>query len=112
MAKGTAISHEQLSESDLVAHLDPDLLPRHVAVIMDGNGRWAEARGRPRIAGHREGVKSVREITTLCRELGIGVLTIYAFSLENWKRPALEIDALMQLLEYYLKAEQIGRAHV
>ncbi len=106
MAKGTAISHEQLSDSDLLAHLDPDLLPRHVAVIMDGNGRWAEARGLPRIAGHREGVKSVREITTLCRELGIGVLTIYAFSLENWKRPSLEISALMQLLEHYLKAER------
>lgn len=106
MAKGIAISHEQLSDSDLLAHLDPDLLPGHVAIIMDGNGRWAEARGLPRIAGHREGVKSVREITALCRELGIGVLTIYAFSLENWKRPAVEINALMQLLEYYLKAER------
>ena len=108
MAKGIAIrhDHEQLSNSDLVAHLDPDLLPRHVAVIMDGNGRWAAARGLPRIAGHREGVKSVREMTTLCRELGIGVLTIYAFSLENWKRPAVEIRALMQLLEHYLRAER------
>lgn len=106
MAKGMAISHEQLSDSALVAHLDSDLLPCHVAVIMDGNGRWAKAKGLPRIAGHREGVKSVREITSLCRELGIGVLTIYAFSLENWKRPAPEINALMQLLEHYLKAER------
>lgn len=106
MAKGTAISHERLSESDLLALLDPDLLPRHVAVIMDGNGRWAEARGLPRIAGHHEGVKSVRETTTLCRELGIRALTIYAFSLENWKRPSFEINALMQLLEHYLQAER------
>ena len=89
-----------------MAHLDLDMLPKHVAVIMDGNGRWAEARGLPRIAGHREGLKSVREITTLSRELGIQVLTIYAFSQENWKRPSLEINALMGLLEHYLQAER------
>jgi undecaprenyl diphosphate synthase len=98
-------SIEHLSEADLLALLDPDLLPRHVAVIMDGNGRWAELRGLPRMAGHTEGIKSVREIISLFRELGIGALTIYAFSQENWKRPIPEINALMLLLEQYLQSE-------
>ncbi len=106
MGKGVITGHDQPSEPDLMAQLDLDMLPKHVAVIMDGNGRWAEARGLPRIAGHREGLKSVREITTLSRELGIQVLTIYAFSQENWKRPSLEINALMGLLEQYLQAER------
>ncbi len=106
MNKSFAISHEDLSDSDLTAQLDADLLPKHIAIIMDGNGRWAETRGLPRIAGHREGIKSVREVITLCRELGIGALTIYAFSLENWNRPAPEITALMGLLEHYLQAER------
>lgn len=106
MTKNAAISHDHRPDRDLLEQLDLDLLPRHVAVIMDGNGRWAEARGLPRIAGHREGLKSVRELTTLCRELGIAALTIYAFSLENWNRPTAEINALMHLLEFYLKAER------
>ncbi len=106
MNRSFAIDHEHLSDSDLMAQLDLDVLPKHIAVIMDGNGRWAEARGLPRIAGHREGLKSVREVITLCRELGIGALTIYAFSLENWNRPAPEITALMGLLEHYLRAER------
>src|SRR6201988_4483251 len=80
-------------------------LPRHIAVIMDGNGRWAAQRGLPRMAGHNEGIKSVREMITLCRDLGIKSLTIYAFSQENWKRPASEINALMSLLEHYLQVE-------
>lgn len=105
MTKGTEISVDQFSEADLLALLDPDLLPKHVAIIMDGNGRWAELRGLPRIAGHAEGIKSVREVITLCRDLGIGALTIYAFSQENWKRPANEINALMALLEQYLQSE-------
>jgi undecaprenyl diphosphate synthase len=105
MAKGTETSLDHLSEDELFALLNPDLLPRHIAIIMDGNGRWAELRGLPRIAGHAEGIKSVREIITLCRDLEIGALTIYAFSQQNWKRPALEINALMMLLEQYLQNE-------
>jgi len=84
-------------------HKNP--LPRHVAIIMDGNGRWAEVRGLPRIAGHREGIQSVRDIVTASRELGIDALTIYAFSLENWQRPYEEIKELMTLLQEYLKKE-------
>ncbi len=97
---------DQLSVEELVAKLEPDLLPKHVAIIMDGNGRWAELRGLPRIAGHREGIKSVREMITVCLELGIQALTIYAFSQENWNRPVQEISSLMGLLEYYLSTER------
>ena len=95
-----------LTEGELTAKLELDLLPKHVAVIMDGNGRWAELRGLPRIAGHREGINSVREMITLCLELGIQALTIYAFSQENWNRPTQEINALMGLLEHYLSTER------
>src|SRR5262245_22732219 len=91
---------------ELVAKLEPALLRRHVAIIMDGNGRWAELRSLPRIAGHREGIKSVREMITVCLELGIHALTLYAFSQENWKRPLQEISSLMGLLEYYLSTER------
>ena len=97
---------DQLSDAELTTKLDPDLLPKHLAIIMDGNGRWAEARSLPRIAGHREGIKSVREMITLCVELGIQALTIYAFSQENWNRPTTEINALMGLLEHYLSTER------
>lgn len=106
MTRDTATSSDHLSEAELIARLEDDLLPKHLAIIMDGNGRWAELRGLPRIAGHTEGIKSVREIITLCRELGIGALTIYAFSQENWNRPAPEINALMRLLEQYLQSER------
>jgi undecaprenyl diphosphate synthase len=99
-------SHDHLSESELTAQLEADLLPKHVAVIMDGNGRWAELRGLPRIAGHREGINSVREMISQCLELGIKILTIYAFSQENWNRPTHEINALMGLLEHYLSTER------
>src|SRR5574340_1560268 len=85
---------EPAPDSDLLSKLEPDLLPKHLAVIMDGNGRWAELRGLPRIAGHQEGIKSVRELISLSLELGIKILTIYAFSQENWNRPAQEITAL------------------
>ncbi|MGQ0812490.1 MAG: isoprenyl transferase [Nitrospiraceae bacterium] len=106
MAKGTSSRIEQLSERDLLSQLDPDLLPKHVAIIMDGNGRWAELRGLPRIAGHTEGIKSVREMISFSLEVGIRVLTIYAFSQENWNRPTEEINALMGLLEHYLSTER------
>jgi undecaprenyl diphosphate synthase len=80
-------------------------LPRHVAIIMDGNGRWARRRGMPRTAGHKEGAKSVRRVVRACRERGIRYLTLYAFSLANWKRPKLEVDALMRLLIVFAEKE-------
>jgi undecaprenyl diphosphate synthase len=80
-------------------------IPRHVAIIMDGNGRWAKKKGLPRIFGHRQGVKVVRPIVTVTAKLGIEVLTLYAFSTENWKRPRTEISGLMKLLKEYLKKE-------
>jgi undecaprenyl diphosphate synthase len=88
------------------AGLSPERLPRHVAVIMDGNGRWARQRGLPRIEGHRRGVKSVRATIEECCRLGIGQLTLYCFSSENWKRPQAELDFLMALLRKYLIAER------
>lgn len=80
-------------------------LPRHVAAIMDGNGRWAQLRGMPRIEGHRAGMESVRSIVKACSQLGIEFVTLYAFSIENWKRPAPEVRFLMSLLEMYLRRE-------
>src|ERR1041384_396871 len=80
-------------------------VPQHVAIIMDGNGRWAKNRGLPRIEGHRRGVETVRTTTFAARDLGIKMLTLYAFSVENWKRPQDEVGALMGLLEFYLKKE-------
>lgn len=85
--------------------LDPKKLPKHVAVIMDGNGRWAKAKGLPRVAGHKAGVESVRAITRACGELGIEALTLYSFSTENWLRPEDEVSELMRLLGWALKAE-------
>jgi len=79
--------------------------PRHVAIIMDGNGRWAKQRGLTRIEGHRAGAESVRQIVRACGELGIEYLTLYAFSVENWGRPKAEVSALMQLLQFYLQQE-------
>lgn len=96
---------EPLGEKSLQALLDPRNLPEHVAIIMDGNGRWAAHRHLPRIAGHRRGIQSVREIVTFSRELGIKTLTLFAFSNENWNRPSAEISQLMMLLERYLKKE-------
>lgn len=80
-------------------------LPRHVAAIMDGNGRWAELRSMPRIEGHRAGMESVRSVVKACSQLGVEYLTLYAFSIENWKRPAPEVRFLMSLLEIYLRKE-------
>jgi undecaprenyl diphosphate synthase len=89
----------------LLASIDWERLPRHVAIIMDGNGRWAAGRGQPRIAGHRAGVEAVRAAVDTGARLGLGALTLYAFSTENWKRPRLEVDALMRMLRRYLRLE-------
>jgi undecaprenyl diphosphate synthase len=94
--------------SSPAAHLSPEArasLPQHVAVIMDGNGRWAKQRGLPRIEGHRQGAESARAIIRNAGELGIKYLTLYAFSAENWNRPKEEVDALMKYLIHYLKTE-------
>ncbi len=88
--------------SDLV---DPERLPRHVAIIMDGNGRWAQGKKKPRLFGHKAGADSVRDIVAASREIGIEVLTLYAFSSENWKRPSQEVSGLMSILKRYLEAE-------
>jgi undecaprenyl diphosphate synthase len=80
-------------------------IPRHLAIIMDGNGRWAQLRSLPRIEGHRKGAESVRSVVRSCRRIGVKVLTLYAFSLENWRRPAHEVKALMALLKHYLRSE-------
>jgi len=94
------------SVTDLEEQLRERPLPRHVGIIMDGNGRWAEARGLPRIDGHREGSSSVREITRCARRVGLKALTLYAFSSQNWSRPAEEVAALMDLLREYLEKER------
>ena len=85
--------------------IDTHNIPRHIAIIMDGNGRWANAKGLPRIAGHREGVRTVRKITEICGDLNVKILTLYTFSSENWNRPATEVSALMKLLVSSLKRE-------
>jgi undecaprenyl diphosphate synthase len=85
--------------------IDNEKLPRHIAIIMDGNGRWAKKKSLSRISGHIKGVDAVRAVVTACRELGIKVLTLYAFSIENWRRPADEVTALMGLLKEYLRKE-------
>jgi len=89
----------------LRARLDMNSLPKHVAIIMDGNGRWAQRNGLPRVAGHKRGVDTVRRVTEQCRQYGIQVLTLYAFSDENWGRPKEEVGFLMDLLGTFLKAE-------
>jgi undecaprenyl diphosphate synthase len=90
---------------DKKSRIIPEKLPRHIAVIMDGNGRWAKQHGKPRVFGHRNGVKAVREVTEAAAELGIEYLTLYAFSTENWKRPQKEVEALMLLLVQTLHKE-------
>ena len=89
----------------LLSSIAWDRLPRHVAIIMDGNGRWAAQRGQPRIAGHRAGVEAVRAAVDTGARLGLEALTLYAFSTENWKRPRYEVDALMRMLRKYLRIE-------
>jgi len=85
--------------------IDPHFLPRHIAIVMDGNGRWAEKRNKPRLFGHKIGADSVRDIVEISREIGIEILTLYAFSSENWNRPANEVSGLMSILKTYLTSE-------
>src|SRR5436190_10070975 len=92
-------------EEGLVRQVQFDRLPRHIAVIMDGNGRWAAQRHLPRVEGHRAGIESVREVVEGSARIGIPVLTLYAFSVENWKRPVTEVSTLMLLLKRYLRLE-------
>jgi undecaprenyl diphosphate synthase len=101
-------------EERLVRALDLRRLPRHVAVIMDGNGRWARERRQRRVAGHRAGIESVREVVEVSARLGLKVLTLYAFSRENWKRPRAEVQTLMGLLQEYIRKElqALGEANI
>lgn len=92
------LAESKSKKMDLKLQIDRDKLPRHIAMIMDGNGRWAKRHKKPRVFGHRNGVKAVREVTEAAAELGVGYLTLYAFSTENWSRPKGEVDALMGLL--------------
>ena len=96
---------EGTAEAELARQLDFERLPAHVAIIMDGNGRWAAQRRLPRVQGHRAGIDSVRDVVEASARLGIGVLTLYAFSVENWKRPPSEVATLMSLLKRYLRQE-------
>lgn len=98
-------SKQEQPTDELYEKIDRERLPSHVAVIMDGNGRWAKQRKLPRVSGHREGIKSVRETVETSARLGLQVLTLYAFSVENWKRPRLEVETLMRLLREYLHKE-------
>jgi len=91
--------------SRLASQIDPQNLPCHIAIIMDGNGRWASFKRLPRLEGHRQGIQSVRKVVTFAQKIGVKVLTLYAFSNENWDRPASEINTLMVFLEKYLKKE-------
>src|SRR5687767_3087646 len=93
------------SDAKLLASIDLDRLPQHIAVIMDGNGRWAKQRGKPRIFGHRAGAESVRAIIDTSTRLGIKAVTLYAFSTENWKRPRTEIKGLMSMLKRYIRSD-------
>jgi undecaprenyl diphosphate synthase len=91
--------------NELLSSIDPARLPAHIAIIMDGNGRWARRRNLPRVAGHKAGVEAVRTTVETCTRLGIQALTLYAFSVENWKRPRAEVDTLWRLLRLYLSRE-------
>src|SRR5436190_9426149 len=93
------------SDWELAQGLDPARLPEHIAIIMDGNGRWANRRSLPRVAGHKAGIGPVRSTVESCARLGVKVLTLYAFSVENWKRPRAEVETLWRLLRYYLRRE-------
>src|ERR1051325_2889268 len=114
LADFTGIIQTGTHEERLLASIDWERLPRHVAIIMDGNGRWAAQRSQPRIAGHRAGVEAVRAAVDTGARLGLGALTLYAFSTENWKRPRYEIDALMRMLRKYLRIEldEINRQNI
>ena len=105
MEEKAVLAEPKSVEAGLLKSIDPDRLPRHIAVIMDGNGRWARLRRLPRVAGHRAGIDSVREIIEVGARLGLEVLTLYAFSVENWKRPQSEVRTLMGLLKEYIRRE-------
>src|ERR1700741_1095962 len=105
VADPSALGPVTPEEAQLLARLDLARLPRHVAVIMDGNGRWAQRRHLPRAAGHRSGTQTARSTIETCARLKIEALTLYAFSVENWRRPKAETDFLMQLLREYLRQE-------
>lgn len=105
MKAAELVKAETREEAQLLAQLDPRRFPQHIAVIMDGNGRWAQRRHLPRIAGHKAGVRTAREVIETCARLKIPALTLYAFSMENWRRPKAEIDFLMRLLREYLRKE-------
>lgn len=92
-------------ENNLFYDIDLNRVPKHIAIIMDGNGRWAKSRFLPRVAGHKAGVETIRTVLRECKKLNVKYVTLYAFSTENWKRPKLEVDALMNLLSTYLKNE-------
>jgi undecaprenyl diphosphate synthase len=99
------IAESGTREREILERIDPDRLPRHVAIIMDGNGRWAKARSLPRVEGHRAGIRAVRETVETAARLGFDVITLYAFSTENWKRPRHEVLTLMGLLKEYINRE-------
>src|SRR6266849_8351649 len=101
----TEVVEKGSRDEALLSSIDWERLPRHVAIIMDGNGRWAAQRGQSRVAGHRAGVEAVRAAVDTGARLGLGALTLYAFSTENWKRPRYEVDALMRMLRRYLRLE-------
>ena len=101
----SATPQSDADRQEQLALLGRGELPRHIACIMDGNGRWAKARGKNRVIGHREGVRSVRDVTEACAQLGVGYLTLYTFSTENWNRPKAEVTALMELLVRTLRKE-------
>ena len=105
LSVASASSSAYLRAMPASATQDLKNIPRHIAVIMDGNGRWAKERGLPRTEGHRRGADAVRAVTEACGELGVEFLTLYAFSSENWKRPKREVEALMKLLEQFLRTE-------
>lgn len=101
---------DEVEKKDLKSQINTEKLPRHIGIIMDGNGRWAKQHGKPRVFGHRNGVTSVRETTEAAAELGVEYLTLYAFSTENWSRPKIEVSALMRLLVETL-AKEISTLH-
>src|ERR671921_1404067 len=106
MADFSKLADPGSPEELLARRIDRTRVPRHVAIIMDGNGRWAKGRSLPRVEGHRSGVASVREAVETSARLGLEVLTLYAFSVENWKRPRFEVWTLMNLLKEYVRKER------
>src|ERR1051325_248066 len=114
LADFAAVVEKGKRDDALLSSISWERLPRHVAIIMDGNGRWAAQRGQTRISGHRAGVEAVRATVDTGARLGLKALTLYAFSTENWKRPRLEVDALMRMLRRYirLEIEEIDRPNI